>query len=144
MKHLAIPTLALLLAAAASASARAQDQMALAQPGADRAAAAGAADPTAGYLHQLHDQIATALHYPTSREARQLQPTGTVRLWIDVDRSGHLLASGLERSSGRALLDQDALRNLRNARLPAFPAAAYEGQADHRFEFAVEYQAGRG
>ena len=78
--------------------------------------------------------------YPTSREARQLRPQGTVRVWIEIDRAGQLLGAGVEGSSGSLLLDNEALRTLRNGRFPPFPPEAFSGQNVHRFVMSVEYQ----
>jgi protein TonB len=92
------------------------------------------------YFGQLRGYLDSIKKYPTSREARQLRPQGTVRIWMDIDRAGQLLASGIEGSSGSLLVDNEALRTVRNGRYPAFPADAFAGQPSHRFVIAIEYK----
>jgi protein TonB len=138
MTRFSASALAILIVAVTTPAARAQDLLGLARP----ATAVAAADPDARYVHQLRGKVGTALHYPASREARELRPAGTVKLWFDVDRSGRLLASGVESRSGTDLLDFAALRSLRTVQLPAFPGDAFAGEARHRFVMSVEYRAG--
>lgn len=92
-----------------------------------------------GYLGELRAYLNSIKRYPTSREARQLRPQGTVRLWIEIDRGGQLLGAGVEGSSGSLLLDNEALRTVRNGRFPPMPAEAYAGQPSHRFVMSMEY-----
>jgi protein TonB len=101
--------------------------------------APSAIKPEDAYLGQLRAYVNSIKRYPTSREARQLRPQGTVRVWIEIDRAGQLLGTGVEGSSGSLLLDNEALRTLRNGRFPAFPAEAFGGQNSHRFVMSVEY-----
>ncbi len=91
------------------------------------------------YASKLLEYVDTIKHYPTSREARQLRPEGTVKVWLEIDRAGQLLDSGVESSSGILLLDHEALRTVRNGRCPPFPADAFVGQGKHRFVVAMEY-----
>jgi protein TonB len=98
-----------------------------------------AVKPEEAYLGQLRSYVNSIKRYPTSREARQLRPQGTVRVWVEIDRAGQLLGTGVEGSSGSLLLDNEALRTLRNGRFPTFPSEAFAGQNSHRFVMAVEY-----
>ena len=84
------------------------------------------------YLHSIK-------RYPTSRDARQLRPAGTVTLWLEIDRAGQLMDTGVESSSGSMVLDQQALRTVRSGRYPVFPQEAYQGQNQHRFLVQLEY-----
>lgn len=77
--------------------------------------------------------------YPTSREARQLRPQGTVRVWISIDRAGQLLDAGVDGSSGSLLIDNEALRTVRNGHFPPVPAEAYAGLNAIRFVIPIEY-----
>jgi protein TonB len=95
--------------------------------------------PEALYGAELRNYVNGIKRYPTSREARQLRPEGTVRVWLEIDRAGQLLDSGVETSSGVLLLDQEALRTVRNGRFPAFPSDVYGGEPKHRFVIAMEY-----
>jgi protein TonB len=97
------------------------------------------ATPEELYGAGLRTYVNGIKRYPTSREARQLRPQGTVRLWIVIDRAGELKDSGVETSSGVLMLDNEALRTVRNGHFPAIPADAYAGQATVRFTFAIEY-----
>ena len=101
--------------------------------------AAQARQASAQYVSQLRAHLNSIKRYPNSREARQLRPTGVVKAWLDLDRSGQVLDAGIEASSGTALLDNEALRTLRNGRYPAFPAEAFGGEARHRFVVPLEY-----
>jgi protein TonB len=97
------------------------------------------ATPEEIYAAGLRNYVNGIKRYPTSREARQLRPQGTVRIWIVIDRAGELKDSGVETSSGVLLLDNEALRTVRNGHFPTIPAEAYAGQASVRFTFAIEY-----
>ncbi|MDQ6685634.1 MAG: energy transducer TonB, partial [Pseudomonadota bacterium] len=77
--------------------------------------------------------------YPSSREARQLRPTGTVRVWIEIDRSGKMLDAGVDTSSNSPILDQEALKTARSGRYPPFPEGAFAGLTFRRFVVAIEY-----
>ena len=96
------------------------------------------------YISELRAYLISIKRYPTSREARQLRPQGTVKIWIEIDRTGHLLGAGVEVSAGTLLLDNEALRTVRNGRYPAFPTEAFAGQASRRFVIPIEYQHAEG
>lgn len=91
------------------------------------------------YTERLRQYLESIKRNPTSREARLQRPAGTVRVWIELDRSGQLLNSGIETSSGSMILDAEASRLVRGGRYPAFPEQAYAGNATHRFVIPVEY-----
>ena len=97
------------------------------------------ATPEQIYSARLLEYVNGIKRYPTGREARQLRPQGIVKVWVELDRNGDLLDSGIENSAGILMLDQEALRSVRNGRYPAMPAEAYAGQAKHRFVVAMEY-----
>jgi protein TonB len=91
------------------------------------------------YRGELRGYLSGIKRYPNSREARQLRPTGTVKVWIELDRAGQLIGSGIDSSSGSSLLDSEALRTVRNGRYPTFPAEGFPGQSFHRFIVPIEY-----
>jgi protein TonB len=99
-----------------------------------------ARSPEEVYLGELRAYLNSIKKYPSSREARQLRPQGTVKIWIELDRAGQLLGAGVEASAGTLLLDNEALRTVRNGRFPAFPAEAFAGQPSRRFVVPIEYQ----
>lgn len=92
-----------------------------------------------GYLGELRGYLNGIKRYPSSREARQLRPQGTVRVWVELDRGGQVLGSGVHASSGSPILDGEALRTVRNGRYPPFPADAFAGQTFHRFVVPIEF-----
>mgnify|MGYP003340031616 CR=1 FL=1 len=100
---------------------------------------AARANPDDVYVAELRSYLNGIKRYPTSREARQLRPQGTVKLWLVLDRSGQLQDAGIEASSGSILLDNEALRTVRNGRFPAIPPEAFTGQASRKFIVPIEY-----
>lgn len=97
------------------------------------------ASPEDIYVSGLRGYLNSIKRYPTSREARQLRPQGIVKLKLEIDRAGQLLSATVEASSGSLLLDNEALRTVRNGRFPAIPADAFAGQATKTFIVPVEY-----
>jgi TonB family protein len=103
--------------------------------------AAAAMIPAAGPASLVvHDDAAAvrgvllrSAHYPTSREARQLRPSGTVEVWMEIGRDGQLLGSGIDKRSGSPQLDDEALRAVRRGRYPALSSQTLQGQASQRF-----------
>lgn len=91
------------------------------------------------YLSQLHAYLESIKRYPSSREAREKRPAGTVRVWMTVQRSGQLAEAGVEASSGSMILDQEAMRSVRSGRYPPFPSEAFAGQATRRFVIGMAY-----
>jgi protein TonB len=102
-------------------------------------ATAGRASPEDLYVGGLRAYLNSIKRYPTSREARQLRPQGIVKLKLEIDRSGQLLNVTVEATSGSLLLDNEALRTVRNGRFPAIPPDAFAGQATKTFIVPVEY-----
>ena len=92
-----------------------------------------------GYLGELRGYLNGIKRYPNSREARQLRPQGTVRVWIELDRAGKLLGAGIDTGSGSLILDNEALRTVRNGRYPPFPAEGFADQSFHRFIVPIEF-----
>jgi protein TonB len=102
-------------------------------------ATAGRASPDDIYIGGLRAYLNSIKRYPTSREARQLRPQGIVKLKLEIDRAGQLLNATVEATSGSLLLDNEALRTVRNGRFPAIPPEAFVGQATRIFIVPVEY-----
>jgi protein TonB len=65
--------------------------------------------------------LAARKAYP--EEARRRGEEGNVTVRFTVDRSGRVVEAAIVGGSGSVLLDQAALGLLRQAALPAFPAA---------------------
>lgn len=91
------------------------------------------------YAAELRAYINSVKRYPNSREARQARPSGTVSVWLVVDRGGQLVDAGVEKGSDSMLLDREALRTVKNGRYHPFPDDAFTGQATHRFVIDIEY-----
>lgn len=92
------------------------------------------------YLSQLVAYLEKIKRYPSSREARQSRPEGTVHLWLELNRLGQLLAAGIVNSSGFNVLDQEALKTVRAGQFPAMPESAFSGQTSHRFHVQLRYE----
>jgi TonB family protein len=72
------------------------------------------------YRQALFDKLADQRHYPEAARLRRHQGDGAVLFRID--RSGALLETSMERSTGRAMLDHAALSQVRRAApFPAIP-----------------------
>lgn len=95
---------------------------------------------SANYESQLLAYLERIKRYPTSREARLSQPQGVVTLWLEISRSGSLLAVSVFKSSGSNILDSEALRTVRTAQFPLFPENAFPQETSHRFSVSLKYQ----
>ena len=94
----------------------------------------------AGYVATLRKYLDGIKRYPSGREARQSRPTGTVRVWLELDRNGQLRDAGIETGSGSMLLDHEALRTVRGGQYPPFPPDAFAGENVHRFAVGLDYR----
>jgi periplasmic protein TonB len=92
-----------------------------------------------GYIAKLRAYIDSSKRYPTGREASLMRPAGMVRIWLELDRNGHLLDSGIEQSSHSMLLDHAALSTVRRGEYPSFPADVWPGGNSHRFTVDINY-----
>ena len=93
----------------------------------------------AGYIAKLRAYIDSSKRYPTGREASLMRPAGMVRIWLELDRNGQLLDSGIEQSSHSMLLDHAALSTVRRGEYPNFPADVWPGSNSHRFTVDINY-----
>lgn len=93
----------------------------------------------AGYIAKLRAYIDSSKRYPTGREVSLMRPAGMVRIWLELDRNGHLLDSGIEQSSHSMLLDHTALSTVRRGEYPNFPAEVWPGGNSHRFTVDINY-----
>ncbi len=97
------------------------------------------ADGEAAYVGKLRQMLNAIKRYPTGREASLLRPTGTVRVWLIIDRNGRLLERGIETSSDSILLDNAALRTVAAGNYPAIPAELWRGESQHRFHADLDF-----
>lgn len=74
-------------------------------------------------------QLQRFKRYPGAAQARNEQ--GVVYLSFSLDRSGHVLAHAIARSSGFAALDSEVMEMIKRAEpLPAFPASMTQARID--------------
>lgn len=83
------------------------------QPPTDHADQSPAGNVAEDYRQVLFARLATQRHYPEAAVLKHYQGDGTVLFRID--RSGNLLDTSMERSTGLALLDSAALKQVRRA-----------------------------
>lgn len=98
------------------------------------------ANPESDYSGRLIAYLNSIKRYPTSREARLQRPTGTVRVWVEIQRDGSFKDAGIEATSDSMILDGAALSTVRQGRYPAFPAEIWDGQASRRFVVNLDYR----
>lgn len=91
------------------------------------------------YEAQLLAYLEQIKRYPSSREARQTRPQGTVKVWLEINRTGQLLDAGVLHSSGSNLLDSEALKTIRGGNYPRMPEDVFVGQHAHRFSASLKY-----
>jgi periplasmic protein TonB len=96
-------------------------------------------DLEAQYAATLYADIDRRKHPPDSPQYRLHHPSGEVRVGFTILRSGASQGVTVERSSGSAILDQEALRLVASGQYPAMPAKAFVGQAQHRFAITIAF-----
>lgn len=80
--------------------------------------------------------------YPTGRQASLERPEGNVEVWLEVDRSGRVLASGISTKARSMLLNRAALSSLQGiSQVKPFPPEAFTGQSSRRFTATFTYRA---
>ncbi|MCF8999065.1 TonB family protein, partial [Acinetobacter nectaris] len=104
--------------------------------------AAGNPTAEAGYLKQVRAAVEEQKRYPTGREASLDRPEGNVVVWLQVDRSGKVLDSGISEKSKSMLLNRAALSSLQNIKqVEPFPAEAFAGESQKKFIATLNYSA---
>ncbi|WP_273870443.1 energy transducer TonB family protein [Serratia odorifera] len=119
------------------------------QPSKPAAAPARPATPTVnaqalenGYLLALRRELEQRKRYPTGRQASLERPQGNVEVWLEVDRSGRVVASGIASKAGSMLLNRAAASSLQSiSQVKPFPSEAFAGQAKKRFTATFNYRA---
>jgi TonB family protein len=102
-------------------------------------AAVSRPDLEALYAAELRTDIDRRKHPPDSTQYRLRHPYGEVRVRFVVLRSGQPQAASIVRSSGSAILDQEALQLVSSGRYPPMPAKAFVGETQHAFLVTVEF-----
>ncbi|WP_434635959.1 energy transducer TonB [Klebsiella sp. I138] len=95
-----------------------------------------------GYLQALRRELEQRKRYPSGRQASLERPQGNVEVWLEVDRSGRVLASGIANKAPSMLLNRAALSSLQSiSQLKPFPEEAFAGQRTKKFTATFNYQA---
>ena len=92
------------------------------------------------YIARIRSYLNSIKRYPSGREASQLRPEGTVKIWFVLRRDGSLADSGIEQSSNSALLDEAARKTVSRATFPGFPEQFMADQETHRFSVDLQFR----
>ncbi|AIA69821.1 TonB-like protein [Pectobacterium atrosepticum SCRI1043] len=94
------------------------------------------------YAQALRAQLEQTKRYPTGRQASLERPEGRVEVWLEVDRTGRVINSGINSKAPNMLLNRAAQASLQSIKqVRAFPADAFAGQSTKRFLATFDYQA---
>ncbi|MGS0742645.1 hypothetical protein ACVBEF_12530 [Glaciimonas sp. GG7] len=92
------------------------------------------------YYATLKAEVERQKVYPHSREASMEQPQGKVVVWLEVSRSGEVIASGIEAPASSMLLNRAAEGSLRRLKqVEKFPPEAFSGIDKKRFSVTFNY-----
>lgn len=93
------------------------------------------------YLQALRHELELRKRYPSGRQASLERPQGNVEVWLEVDRSGRVLASGIATRAPSMLLNRASLSALQSiSQLKPFPEDAFAGQRTQKFTATFNYQ----
>jgi protein TonB len=95
------------------------------------------------YTAQLLADITRRNHPPDSAQYRLQHPHGEVQVRFVLLRSGEPRTVSVARSSGSAVLDQEAVRVVASGHYPPMPEKAFVGETQHTFLVTIEYQPAR-
>ncbi|WP_347904219.1 TonB family protein [Pseudomonas purpurea] len=92
------------------------------------------------YTVALRRELEKHKQYPSGREASLQRPHGDVVIWLEVDRSGNVLNSGIESKAPNMLLNRAAQTSLRRVeKVSPFPSEAFSGKDKQRFTATFSY-----
>ena len=92
------------------------------------------------YTAQLLADIKRRNHPPDSAQYRLQHPHGEVQVRFVLSRSGEPRTVSVARSSGSAILDQEAVKVVASGHYPPMPEKAFVGESQHAFLVTIEYQ----
>lgn len=102
--------------------------------------APGNATQESAYTVALRRELEKHKQYPSGREASLQRPHGDVVIWLEVDRSGNVLNSGIESKAPNMLLNRAAQTSLRRVeKVSPFPSEAFSGKDKQRFTATFSY-----
>lgn len=99
-------------------------------------------DLDARYAAELRADIDGRASPPDTAQYRLHHPFGETRVRFVVLRSGAPEGAAIERSSGSALLDEQAIRIVASGHYPPMPAEAFIGESRHVFVVTIEFRSG--
>ena len=91
------------------------------------------------YAGTIFQRLEKASRYPTGREASEERPSGTAKVWFELQRNGKVAGHGVEQSSGSQLLDRMALTLVTRQKYPALPQDGWPDGAKHRFVVSYKF-----
>lgn len=91
------------------------------------------------YIVSLRATLNANKRYPTGREASLQRPSGKVKLWFVLARSGALQDAGIDESSNSIILDNAALSTLRRTTYAPWPEGSWASQAQHKFTVTLDF-----
>jgi len=92
------------------------------------------------YTAELLADIKRRNHPPDSPQYRLQHPHGEVQVRFVLSRSGEPRAVSVARSSGSAILDQEAVKVVASGHYPPMPEKCFVGESQHTFLVTIEYQ----
>jgi len=92
------------------------------------------------YTAQLLADIKRRNHPPDSAQYRLQHPHGEVQVRFVLLRNGEPRTVSVARSSGSAILDEEAVKVVASGHYPPMPAKAFVGQTQHTFLVTIAYQ----
>ena len=121
------------------------DAALVAAPAAPPAATATAAKPDLESLYaaELLADINRRKHPPDSAQYRVQRPHGEVLVRFVLSRSGEPRTVSVARSSGSAILDEEARKVVASGHYPPMPEKCFVGETQHTFIVTIEYSAAR-
>lgn len=97
-------------------------------------------DLDARYAAELRSDIDRRTVPPDTAQYRLHHPSGETRVRFAVLRSGAPEDATVERSSGSALLDEQALKIVSSGHYPPMPANVFAGESRHIFLVTIEFR----
>ena len=91
------------------------------------------------YIVSVRATLNANKRYPTGREASLQRPSGKVKLWFVLARSGALQDAGIEESSNSIILDNAALSTLRRTTYAPWPEGSWASQSQHKFTVTLDF-----
>jgi len=90
------------------------------------------------YEASVHAAIEQEKRYPMSKDARLQQPSGTVVLWVTLNRAGELEDVSIEESAG-SILDRAAIETVKRTSYPPFPSGVWPNDSKARLKVPIHF-----